>query len=106
VTGIETVFRIPVYTKSPLSLLPESPSYSPQVDSRIGGLGVCTHNGDGAKPSVAVLAASDGPDRVFVVTWPGCSSCAGWIIALLLLLMLMLVMLVMLVVVGVLTRML
>lgn len=30
------------------------------------------------KPSLAVLAASDGPGRVVVGTPPGCSWCAGW----------------------------
>ena len=73
-TGIKHIAEI--YVKS-LSLLPESPSQSPPIDSRSGGLGVCTHSLDGMKPSLVVQGASAGLEKAVVHTPPGYSLCVG-----------------------------
>jgi hypothetical protein len=57
-----------------LSLLPKSPSQSPPIDSRSGGLGVCTHSLDDMTPSLAVQRVSAGLEKAVVHT-PGCNLC-------------------------------
>jgi hypothetical protein len=74
VTGIKHIAEI--YVKS-LSLLPESPSQSPPIDSRSWGLGVCTHSLDGKSPSLADQEASAGLGKAVGHMPPGCSLCVG-----------------------------